>query len=133
MTTPKGRKELVELMARAIFDQETYQGYNQDTKNAMWVIGKSLCTSKALAIMEAIEGNNERAVVPVEPTEAMGEAWASLAIKRIKQYLWSDEERRPGPVDGAKEGYRAMLKHRKTRHHKIRHPLPVRAAARSAC
>jgi len=109
MTTPKGRKELVELMARAIFDQETYQGYNQDTKNAMWVIGKSLCTSKALAIMEAIEGNNERAVVPVEPTEAMGEAWASLAIKRIKQYLWSDEERRPGPVDGAKEGYRAML------------------------
>jgi len=47
-------------------------------------------------------------LVPVEPTEAMIEAWCGLALSRIKRRVFGDDKA-PGIVEGCKEGYRAML------------------------
>ena len=87
--TPKNRKELVGYLS-------TTSGYSDKHP------------SEAEEILNHLEAAG-LAVVPVEPTEKMADAWACLALQRLKQYLWSDEDRRPGVVEGAKESYRAML------------------------
>ena len=47
-------------------------------------------------------------VVPGEPTKAMAEAWASLALERIRDAVEGDMKV-VGMVEGAKENYKAML------------------------
>ena len=102
--TDESNQKMVEAAARAIFDRHYYPAaIRYDTQpeptKAMW-------RHKAQAALDAI--GETHVVVPREPTEAMIDAWCSLALNRIKRRLKDDNDC-PGMREGARQSYKAML------------------------
>ena len=58
-------------------------------------------------LAELLEGGWK--LVPVKPTEAMTDAWASLALKRMKNALEGVYPTGVNPIEAAEQNYRAML------------------------
>ena len=87
-----------------------------DRDGLVEVMGKEYCQTddpclEELAIMEDILTAIEAAgcaVVPVEATEEMANAWVRLAYQRIKRVIAGEEKAGGNSREGAKESYRAM-------------------------
>ncbi len=92
---------ILERVARAIVAK---QMENHDVR------GTSLDDADA-AITAFLEAAGEQGwqLVPREATEEMGEAWAKLAVERIKRAVKGDKQSVLGMVGASLENYRAML------------------------
>ncbi len=60
-------------------------------------------------IIRELDGRHGWKLVPVEPTEAMLEAWAALALRRIQNAADGVYPTGVGPIDAAGHNYKAML------------------------
>ena len=72
------------------------------------LICTAVLTDTAKAAAQWVRVDDEHVVMPVVMDDEMAEAWATLALDRIKRRMKDDNDCK-GAVEGAKESYKAII------------------------
>ena len=105
---------IIESVARSFDPPRIYKEIHHP-KNDCYISGRlAYPGDDAAALLKWINAWNRRAsmegkvLVPREPTDAMLEAWAKIALERIRQRVMHGKDG-PGLIEGIKESYHAMI------------------------
>ena len=77
--------------------------------NALYLDGVDISPENIDMLIGTLDGRHGWKLVPVEPDEKMANAWAELAMQRIKAASDGGYGLEGGPVNAAMDNYRALL------------------------
>lgn len=76
--------EMIQRVARALFEQDEYQGYNDETKARHWLLRQPTYERRARIVIEAMREPTEE---QFDQVSATGKMWRNLTSREVYQAM----------------------------------------------